>query len=232
MDEQNLREEMCAVGQRLWERGLVGAAEGNISARLGPDRILCTPSGISKGHMRPDDLLVIDGEGKGIEVSRCRGFDSVSSNTPIPQHTNTVPMPSSEIKLHLRILQRRADCMAVVHAHPPIATGFSVAGVPIPDDLLPESIYVLGSVVTVPFCMPGTDEVPDGVDPLLDDHKTFLLSHHGAATMGKDLWDAYNRMETLERVSKVILVARLLDGPKPLPDKALAQLRKAITGIL
>jgi len=214
---------MCEVGARLWERGLVGATEGNISARLGPNRILCTPSGICKGKMRPEDLVVIDAEGEIV---------SGSANTSIPQYPNTLPKPSSEIKLHLRILRRRPDCMAVVHAHPPIATGFSVAGIPIPDDLLPESIYVLGSVATAAFCMPGTDEVPDGLEPLLERHKTFLLSHHGAATMGKDLWDACDRMETLERVAKIILVAHLLGGAMPLPPDAIDQMARALNGAL
>lgn len=122
--------------------------------------------------------------------------------------------------------------MAVVHAHPPIATAFTLAGESIPDDLLPESIYVLGRVVTIPFCMPGTDEVPDGLEPLMHDHKVFLLSHHGAATMGKDLWDAYNRMETLERVARVIWVARTLGAPKPLPNRALELMASALTGSL
>jgi L-fuculose-phosphate aldolase len=208
--EVELREQMCEVGQRLWQRGLVGATEGNISARLAPNRILCTPTGQSKGHMRPEDLIVIDDQGRPVGSGK----------------------PSSEIKLHVRILQRRPDCMAVVHAHPPIATGFSLAGESIPDDLMPESIYVLGRVALVPFCMPGTDEVPDGLEPVLQTHKTFLLSHHGAATMGKDLWDAYNRMETLERVAKVILVGRLLGGAQPLPSGALAQMASALTGDL
>jgi L-fuculose-phosphate aldolase len=202
---------MCEVGRRLWQRGLVGATEGNISVRLSPQRILCTPTGLSKGHMQPKDLIVIDTHGNPVSGEG---------------------RPSSEIKLHVRVLQRRPDCMAVVHAHPPIATGFSLAGEEIPDNLLPESIYVLGSVATVPFCMPGTDEVPEAIDPLLEDHKTFLLSHHGAATMGKDLWDAYNRMETLERVAKIILVARLLERPRPLPDGALDQMMASLNGLL
>lgn len=198
MDELRLRAEMCDLGRRLWQRGLVGATEGNLSARLSPQRILCTPSGLSKGHLRPADLVVIDPKGNPIGPG----------------------MPSSEIKLHLRILARRPDCMAVIHAHPPIATAFSLAGETIPDNLMPEAAYVLGSVATVPFCMPGTDEVPNAIDPLLEDHKTFLLSHHGAATMGKDLFDAFNRMEVLERVAQVILNARLLGGARPMPDYA------------
>lgn len=214
---------MCEVGRRLWQRGLVGATEGNLSIRLGPGRILCTPSGISKGHMEPTDLLVIDEDGNRVEGL---DDDKVGSDLENPSK------PSTEIKLHLRILKRRLDCMAVVHAHPPVATGFSLACLDIPDDLLAESIYVLGSVITVPFCMPGTNEVPDGLEPFLDNHKTFILSHHGAATMGKSLWDAYNRMETLERVANVILVAHQLGGARPLPDEAFKQMRKALNGEL
>ena len=198
MDELRLRAEMCDLGRRLWQRGLIGAAEGNLSLRLSPQRLLCTPSGLSKGHMRPADLVIIDPRGNSI----CGGS------------------PSSEIKLHLRMYARRPDCQAVIHAHPLVATAFALSGETIPDNLLPESAYVLGSVATVPFTMPGTDEVPNAIDPLLDDHKTFLLSHHGAVVMGKDLMDAYNRMEVLERVAQVILNARLLGGAVPMPDHA------------
>lgn len=198
MDEVRLRAEMCDLGRRLWQRGLIGAAEGNLSARLSPQRILCTPTGLSKGHMRPCDLVIIDPRGNPIGEG----------------------VPSSEIKLHLRMYSRRPDCQAVIHAHPIVATAFSLAGETIPDNLLPEAAYVLGSVATVPFTMPGTDEVPNAIDPLLDDHKTFLLSHHGAATMGKDLMDAFNRMEVLERVAQIVLNARALGGPRPMPDHA------------
>jgi len=202
---------MCEIGRRLWQRGLVGAAEGNISARLSTRQILCTPSGVSLGHMKPDELVVIDNH--GVPVG-----DGV---------------PSSEIKLHLRIFAKRPDCQAVIHAHPPTATAFSLAGEEIPDNLLPESAYVLGSVAVVPFAMPGTNEVPDAIEPLLEDHKTFLISHHGAAVMGKDLTDAYNRMETLERIAKVILIAKLLDSPRPMPDRAFDQMLKvALNGAL
>lgn len=147
--------------------------------------------------MRPNDLVVIDNRGNVIGEG----------------------MPSSENKLHLRILNRRPDCQAVIHAHPPIATGFALAGEEIPDDLLPEAAYVLGSVASAPFGMPGTEELPDTIDGLLEDHKTFLLGHHGAVVMGRDLTDAYNRMETLERIAHVILVARTLGTPKPMPAK-------------
>lgn len=194
------------MGARLWERGLIGAAEGNLSARLDQDRILCTPSGVSKGHMRPEDLVAIDAAGQPLEGGR----------------------PSSEIKLHLRLLALRSDCWAVVHAHPPVATAYAVSGQTIPSESMPEGAYVLGPIALVPFGMPGTDEVPDGIEPFADDHKTFLLSHHGAATLGTDLRDATDRMETLERIARVLLLARLLGGTSPLPPDA----QEAVMGLM
>lgn len=211
MNDLQARAQMCEVGRRLWQRGLVGATEGNLSLRLSSRQILCTPTGCSLGHLRPDELVVIDNQGRSTGAG----------------------IPSSEIKLHVRILAKRPDCQAVVHAHPPIATGFALAGEDIPDNLMPEAAYVLGSVATVPFAMPGTDEVPDLIEPLLADHKSFLMSHHGAVVMGKDLPDACNRMETLERIASVILTAKQLDGPRPMPDRAFDHMLKvALNGRL
>lgn len=202
---------MCDVGRRLWHGGLVGGAEGNLSARISPQRILCTPSGVSKGHLKPGDLVVIDNHGE-------------------PQDGG---QPSSEIKMHLRMYAVRKDCMAVVHAHPPIATAFALAGEEIPDDLLPEAAIVLGSVATVPFGMPGTNEVPDALERYCDDHKTFLLANHGAVVMGNSLMDALYRMETLERVAQVIFYARQLGEPKPMPPAAFDEmLRIGLNGKL
>ena len=197
---------MCEVGRRLWQRGLVGGGEGNISARLSPRQILCTPTGFSKGHLKPADLVVIDHQGRSLNGK----------------------VPSSEIRLHLRAYKVRPDCMAVVHAHPPTATGFALAGEEIPDNLLPEAAHILGSVALVPFSMPGTDEVPDYLEPYLEDHKAFLLSHHGAATLGADLYDALFRMETLERVAHTILIARMMGKPRPMPEAAFDTLMSTV----
>lgn len=197
---------MCEVGRRLYAKGLIGATEGNISCRLSPRQILCTPTGLCKGFMRPDDLTVIDTAG------------NIVRGAP----------PSSEIKLHLGIFKGRKDCQAVIHAHPPIATAFTVAGENIPDDILPEAAYVLGSVVTVPFAFPGTDEVPRSLEPFLEDHKTFLLSHHGAATMGSSLFDALYRMETLERIAFMIYTARTMGKLLPMPSSAFTKLQKNV----
>ncbi|MBX3110670.1 MAG: class II aldolase/adducin family protein [Fimbriimonadaceae bacterium] len=204
MTELELRAAICETGRRLWQRGLVGAAEGNISARLDDKRLLCTPSGLSKGHLRPDDIVVMDYKG-GV----------VKGNAP-----------SSEVKLHLAVYAGRPDCQAVVHAHPAMATGFALAGETVPDNWLPEAAIVLGSVANVPFGMPGTEELPAAIRPFLEDHKTFLLSHHGAVVMGNCLTDAYNRMETLERVCQVIANARMVGTPRPMPDDAFDHLLK------
>lgn len=201
---------MCDLGRRLWQRDLVGAAEGNLSCRLSPQRILCTPQGVSKGHMKPDELVVIDNHG-------------------LPTDGKA---PSTEIKLHTRIYKLRPDCQAIVHAHPPVATGFALAQESIPDDLLPEAGMVLGSVATVPFGFPGTEELPDAIEPLVEDHKTFLLCNHGALTIGKDLQDAYFRMETLERIAKMVLVAKLLGGERPMPDSAFKKVLASLNGNL
>ncbi len=196
--ELQLRAAVCEVGRRLWQKGLIGAAEGNISVRLSPKLLLCTPKGVSKGHLRPDDLVTVDTSGRPT-----RGGE-----------------PSSEIKLHTHVYHRREDCQAIIHAHPPIATGLTLAGEDIRDDVLPEAGLVLGSVPTVPFAMTGTDEVPEAIEPYIEDHKAFLLSHHGAVVLGKDVYDAYNRMETLERVAHMIVTAQLLGGAKPMPSEA------------
>lgn len=194
MTEGAIREQICQVGGRLRQANLVGAAEGNISARLDGSRLICTPSGIPKECLDPHDLVVIDLHGK-----------------PLGKGT-----PSTEIKLHLRIYEKRPDCMAVVHAHPPTATAFSLSGQTIPVDTMPEAAFVLGNVALVPYGTPGTNEVPDAIEPFLADHKTFLLSHHGAVTLGKDLLDACYRMETLERIAEVRFRAKLLGGEQPL----------------
>lgn len=193
---------MCEVGRHLWQRGLVGATEGNLSCRL-QDRVLSTPSGVCKGDLEPDDLVVISSEGAVIGQGQ----------------------PSSEIKMHVRIYEKRTDVQAIVHAHPPIATGFALAGYTIPDDLLPEAAIMLGRVAIAPFGMPGTDEVPDALEPFIK-HNTFLLSNHGALALGKDLLEAYYRMETLERIAKTVLIARLVGEPKTIPSKALKQLAR------
>ena len=189
---------MCEVGSRLWQKGLISGNEGNITVRLDADTVLATPAGISKGHLLPEDLVLIDMEG----VSKDGGS------------------PSSEIKIHLEAYKQRADCVAVVHAHPPTAIAFTLVGETIPDDVLPEAAYVLGRVPTVEFGMPGTSELSDKLSPYLAGHKTFLLTHHGAVALGKSVFDACYRMECLESVCRVLFAARQLGRVRPMPADA------------
>lgn len=196
MTDRQLRVQICEVGQMLWQRDLIGAAQGNMSVRLDPDRIICTPAGRPKGFLAPDELLIADARGRWA----------------------TGAHPSTEIKLHLGIYQWRPDCQAVIHAHPVVATGFALAGQTIPNSFLPEAAAVLGDVALVPFAPSGTDALAEAIRPLLPGRSTFLLSHHGAVTLGTDLWDAFYRMETLERIARTFLAARQLGGEKPLPQ--------------
>lgn len=203
MNEEALRRELCRVGRLCWERGLVGAAEGNLSVRLANGRILCSPSGHSKGHLEPADLSIVEEGGAWVSG----------------------PEPSSELGLHLCLYGERTDCRAVVHAHPPAATAFALAGAPIPDDVLPEGVFVLGAVALAPFAFPGSEEVAARVRPFARTHDAILLANHGAVTVGRSLEEAYFRMETLERVAVVVAGALSLGNVNPLPADAVARLR-------
>jgi len=187
---------MVAVGRRMYERGLVGGSEGNVTCRLGPHRLLATPSRLCKGDLKPSDCVVIDLNGNPLEGGR----------------------PSSEIRMHLRIYKHRDDCEAVVHAHPVYATALSLVGDTIPSDLLYETAFFLGPVALVPFGTPGTDELPNAIEPYLAGHKTLLLMNHGATVLGNSLWDALHRMDTLDRVAKIVLAARQIGTPRPMPN--------------
>lgn len=205
ISEDELRHQLVDFGRRLWERNLVGATEGNLSCRLSERAILCTPSGESKGHLKPADMVLIDLDGEPIRRTQ---------------------RPSSEIRIHLNAYRQRPDVHAVIHAHPLTATAFALAHRPIPEGLLPEGEVVLGPVALCPFGMPGTVELPATMDPFLIEHDTFLLSNHGAVSLGLTLSDAFCRMETLERVAIVFRDAIALGGPVPLPESALPHLRQ------
>ena len=177
------------VCRRLYERGLVAGPDGNVSVRLGNDTILVTPSGLSKIDVTPGDLVVVSPEGIVLEGAHA---------------------PSSELRMHLRIYERRSDAMAVVHAHPPTATGFAVAGEGFMAPVLPEVILQMGVVPLLPYVTPGTQALADGFDSLLDHHDAFLLANHGATTLGRTLDVAHQRMESLEHAARILLTARLL----------------------
>jgi L-fuculose-phosphate aldolase len=183
------RRDIVTVCKRLYERGLIAGAEGNVSVRLAADRLLVTPSGMSKTDIGVDDLVEVRPDG-----TRLRGRRR----------------PSSEIAVHLRIYARRADVRAVVHAHPPVATGFAVAGEGFTGCVLPEMIFQVGWVPLVPYDTPGTEALADRFEPYLVTHDAFLMANHGAITVGPTLLLAHQRMESLEHTARILLTARLL----------------------
>ena len=207
--------EIVVVCRRLYDRGLIAGPDGNVSVRLGPDRVLVTPAGLSKVDVAAADLVEVGLCGEPERTAR-RGLRA-----------------SSEVGMHLRIYQRRPDVRAVVHAHPPIATGFAVAGEPLPADVLPELILQMGVVPLVPYATPGTSGLADGLEPYLTDHDAFLLANHGATTLGPSLRVAHQRMESLEHGARILMAARHLGRVNHLADddvRALADARRLLAG--
>ena len=200
--EEALRYAIVNVGRLLYERGLIVAGDGNISARLSDELILTTPMGCCKGMLAPEDMVIVDMEGRPHGERR----------------------PSTELQLHLAVYRHRPDVQAVVHAHPPTAVACTMAGVRMDERLLPEAIITLGAVPTAPFALSGTPELYAAITPLLPDHNAILLSHHGALTVGRDLMQAFHRMEQVEHMAKILFMARQLGGARPLPPELLAQL--------
>jgi L-fuculose-phosphate aldolase len=184
-----LKREIVEVGRRVYERGYVASNDGNISARLDEKRVVITPTGVSKGFMSPDDLIVVDLEGKVVAGTK---------------------KPSSELFMHLSVYKHRSDVMSVCHAHPPYATGFAVAGIPLDKCILPEVIIVLGGIPIVEYGTPGTSEFFKPVLKIIDKYDAFLLANHGALTIGKDVVNAYHKMETLEHFAHIAFVAQQL----------------------
>lgn len=190
-NENQLRADICEVGRRMWQRGYVAANDGNISARLDEHSLLVTPTGVSKGFMTPEMLIKVDLYGNIIAG---------------------LGRASSELKMHLAAYQLRPDINCVVHAHPPIATAYAVAGLAITQPIVAEVVVNLGYVPLVPYGTPGSDELPAVIAQHLANHDGLLLANHGALTVGEDLYTAYYKMETMELVAQIGLYARLLGG--------------------
>ncbi len=205
MIEQEIKEQICDVCHRMWQLGWVAANDGNISVKLPDGNFLCTPTGISKSFITPEKICKIDADGNVLEATD--GY-----------------RPSSEIKMHLRCYEKRDDIGAVVHAHPPTATAFAVAHIHMDDYIMPESVLALGSVPITPYGTPSTSEIPDSVEPFLENHEAVLLENHGALVVGPDLFTAYYHMETLELWAKISLNARLLGGVKEISDENIMRL--------
>ena len=205
--EYELRQEIVRIGRLMWERGYVVAEEGNLSVRLSPDRLLATPSGLSKGFLSVDDLVVIRPDGEPVPSYRGRGLK-----------------PSSEILMHLEVYRRRPDVRAVVHAHPPAAVAFSIAGVTLARCILPEVVVTLGGIPTAEYATPGTLEVPDSIGQAIEQFDAVVLSHHGTLTVGQTLWDAYQRLEKVEHAAQITLIAHQLGQVRALSPEAIDKL--------
>jgi L-fuculose-phosphate aldolase len=213
--EQALREEIIRVGRLMYERGLAVANDGNISARLDEAHVLCTPSGLCKGLMAADQLIVVDLEGR-----------KVGPSTP----ANCDLQPTSEVLMHLEAYGRRPDIGGVVHAHPPITVALSIAGISLADCMLPEVIVNLGLVPTTEYATPASQENVQAIRHLIATHDGIILQRHGALTAGRTPWEAFMRMESLEQIARITLVLHQLGRGEPLPpeqvEKLLAQRQK------
>jgi L-fuculose-phosphate aldolase len=191
--EAQLRADIVEVGRRLYARGYTASNDGNISVRLDGARLLMTPRSVCKGFMQPEFMCITDLEGRKLAGERD---------------------PSSEMQMHLEVYRQRPDAKAVVHAHPPIATGFAVAGIPLDKAVLAEVVTTLGSVPIAEYATPSTRELPEAVRKYVKAHDGMLLANHGALTLGGDVFAAYYKMETIEHFAKISLVARLLGGER------------------
>ena len=204
VDEQRLRADIVEVGRRLYARGYTASNDGNISVRLDEARLLMTPKSVCKGFMTPEMMCITDLDGRKLAGERD---------------------PSSEMQMHLEAYRQRPDVRAVVHAHPPIATGFAVAGIPLDRAVLAEVVTTLGSVPIADYATPSTRELPDAVRKYVKAHDGMLLANHGALTLGADLFGAYYKMETIEHFAKISLVARMLGGERLLSRQEVERLQ-------
>ncbi|MBI2302591.1 MAG: class II aldolase/adducin family protein [Armatimonadetes bacterium] len=194
-NQTELRADICEVGRRIWQRGYVAYNDGNLSIRLDQERVLATPTGVSKGFLKPDMLVIVDMAGKQIDG-----------------HLKM----SSEILMHLEMYRERCDVGAVVHTHPPYATGFAVYGQGLEAPTLPEFVVALGGVPLAPYGKPSTPELGETVRPWIQDHDVFLLQNHGALSLGGDIYQAYYRTETLEHSALITFIARCLGRDTPI----------------
>ena len=205
MQKQEIKELICDVCHKMWQLGWVAANDGNISVKMEDGTFWITPSGISKSFITPEKLIRVNEA-----MEKLEGAEGL--------------VPSSEIKMHMRCYQEREDVGAVVHAHPPTATGYAVANKPLDEYSMIETVIAIGSIPVTPFGTPSTYEVPEAIAPYLAQHDVLLLQNHGALTVGCDLITAYYRMETLELFAKIRLNAHLLGGAQEIPRNKIDQL--------
>ncbi len=204
LNETELREQICEIGRLMRQYNYIDATSGNISVRLDDDRILCTPSGLAKGQMSPDQLIIVNLDAERVDI---------------PTAANAGLHPTSEILMHLECYRQRPDVNGVVHAHPPTAVALTVAGVSLERALLAEVVILLGLVPTAPYATPCGADDRNSIRELIVDHDAVMLSHHGSLTVGADLWTAYLRLEVLEHFAEVVFKAEQLGGVRPLSQQ-------------
>jgi len=206
--ERKHREEIVRYGRMLHEKGFVAAMDGNLSIRLKQDRILVTPTGLSKGSMRPADLVIVDLEGKQVAGRR---------------------NVTSEIGMHLMIYRTRPDVKAIVHAHPPTATGFAAAGIALTEPLVCEVVMGLGCIPLARYGTPGTAELAQSLEPYVPKYDAILMSNHGVVAYGDTIEHAYMKMETVEHFAQISLVTHMLGRQQPLQEREIEKLLLART---
>jgi len=217
-DKATIRAEIVEVCRLMYGRNLIAASDGNVSVRWGERYLITTPTGLYKGFLRPEDLVVTDLEGQ------------LAPDSVAPRNGHS---PSAELRLHLEVYRQRPDVRAVVHAHPPITTALTVAGVSLAPCILPETLVTLGTIVTTAYATPTSAQGPEVIRPYIRDHDALVLDRHGAVTVGDNVFSAYARMEKVENTAEVILAARQAGGVKTLPldeVRRLSAMRDAALG--
>ena len=205
VSEFEIKKQICDIGKRIYDKGMVAANDGNISVKVGENEFLCTPTGVSKGFMTPEYICKVDGDGNVLQA-------------------NGAFKPSSEIKMHLRVYKQRPDVNSVVHAHPIYATSFAIAGIPLTQPIMPEAVIALGCVPIAEYGTPSTEEIPDAVEKYLQYYDAVLLANHGALSYSDSLLNAYHKMESVEFYAELLFKSKQLGGPKELSDSQVERL--------
>ncbi len=205
VSEYEIKKQICEIGKRIYNRGMVAANDGNISVKISDNEFLCTPTGVSKGFMTPDYICKVDKDGNVLQA-------------------NGNFKPSSEIKMHMRVYRERPDVKSVVHAHPIYATSFAIAGIPLTQPIMPEAVIALGCVPIAEYGTPSTNEIPDAVEKYLQHFDAVLLANHGALSYSDSLLNAYHKMESLEFYAELLFKSKQLGGPKELSDSQVQRL--------
>lgn len=199
MNEQELRQQICLIGQLMHQQGYVDGSSGNISARLDAAHVLATPSGLAKGFMTPDQLIIVDMSGQRVDQ---------------PTAANAHLRPTSELLMHLECYHQRPDVQGVVHAHPPTAVALTIAGYDFQKCLIPEMLVILGMVPTAPYSTPASAENREAIKNLIGQHDAILLANHGSLTVAVSVWDAFLRLETLEHSARILFMVEQLGGAR------------------